>query len=124
MSALSRPVAGLKLAGRLRVCALVHSERNGAAPVAGLTMVTRRVAIVQWRMNWGCALALRDAVNGQLEQGRQNNRDCHGHSAMISPAHSWHDHDRFAAAGSKNPRVLAGRLRRGPSVLKAELEPG
>src|SRR5438552_2996844 len=54
----------------------------------------------------------------QLEQGRQNNRDCHGHSAMISPAHSWDDHDRSAAAWSKNPRVLAGRLPRAQAFLR------
>jgi hypothetical protein len=45
--ALSLPVAGLKLAGRLRVRPLVQTNRNGAAPVAGFEMVTDRAGRAQ-----------------------------------------------------------------------------
>src|SRR5215217_9631940 len=41
--ALIRAVEGLKLAGTLRVRPLVHRLMNGAAPVAGLEIVTCRV---------------------------------------------------------------------------------
>ena len=43
----SRALAGLKLAGRLRVSELVQMVRNGAAPPAVLAIETRRVARVQ-----------------------------------------------------------------------------
>ena len=41
---LIRLVIGLKLAGTLRTAELVHTYMNGAAPVAGFAIVTRRVA--------------------------------------------------------------------------------
>jgi hypothetical protein len=40
-------VAGLKLAGALRVCELVQIDRKGAALLAGLAIETRRVARAQ-----------------------------------------------------------------------------
>jgi len=50
----SRPVAGLKLEGTLRVSELVHMLIAGAAVFASLEMLTRRVAFVQWTTS--CAL--------------------------------------------------------------------
>src|SRR5436309_373699 len=66
-SALRRWVAGLKLAGRLRVCALVQTLRNGAAPVAGLEMMIRRVAATQRIVSCGSAEALRNDASLPLD---------------------------------------------------------
>jgi hypothetical protein len=54
--ALSSALAGLKLAGTLRVCELVHTSRNGAAAPAGLAIVTVRVERVQRMVSCGDAL--------------------------------------------------------------------
>ena len=52
-------VAGLKLAGRLRVCELVQTHRNGAAAVAGLAMrhSARRARAVDRQLRLPAALA-------------------------------------------------------------------
>ena len=46
-------VAGLKLEGMLRVSELVHMLIVGAAALAGLEMLTRRVALAQWTKSCG-----------------------------------------------------------------------
>src|SRR5436190_8743328 len=53
-SAVKRAVAGLKLAGALRLWVLVQIDRNGAAALAGLARATRRVARVQPIVICGC----------------------------------------------------------------------
>ena len=55
-AALTRPVVGLKLADRLRVCVLVQIDRNGAGAVAAFEIVTRRSARAQWMATCGCAV--------------------------------------------------------------------
>ena len=52
-----RAVAGLKLAGTFRVRPLVHTNRNGAAAVAGFEMVTCRVGRAQRMVSWAWAAA-------------------------------------------------------------------
>ena len=49
------PVAGSKLAGKLRAPLLVHRNRKGAAALAGLEIVTTRDDRVQLIVSWASA---------------------------------------------------------------------
>jgi hypothetical protein len=51
-SIVSRPVAGVKLDGTLRVSELVQTLSDGAGAVAAREIVTRRVARVQCTHSW------------------------------------------------------------------------
>ena len=52
---LTWPVAGSKLAGKLRAPLLVHRNRKGAAALAGLEIVTTRDDRVQLIVSWASA---------------------------------------------------------------------